>query len=70
MAEGTIKKIVGDRGFGFITGTDGNEYFFHRNSVQNFDNLRGHEAVTFDVEQGPKGPRANQVRLVDSVPQG
>jgi CspA family cold shock protein len=63
MAEGTIKKLVADRGFGFITGADGKEYFFHRSAVANFDSLRGDEAVTFEVEAGPKGPRANQVQV-------
>ena len=66
MATGTIKRLVSDRGFGFIAGTDGTEYFFHRNSVENFDALRGDESVTFEVEDSPKGPRANQVRLSDS----
>lgn len=63
MANGTIKRIVADRGFGFIAAPDGTEYFFHRNSVENFDGLRGDESVTFEVEDSPKGPRANQVRL-------
>ncbi|MGI8828184.1 MAG: cold-shock protein, partial [Candidatus Limnocylindria bacterium] len=33
MANGTIKKIVADRGFGFITGEDGKDYFFHRDGL-------------------------------------
>jgi CspA family cold shock protein len=64
MTTGTIKKVVGDRGFGFIAAADGNEYFFHRGSVQAplaFDRLIGGEHVTFEIEQGPKGKRANQV---------
>ena len=40
MAEGTIKKIVADRGFGFISAEDGKEYFFHRSAVANFDSWR------------------------------
>jgi cold shock protein len=63
MQNGTIKKIVPDRGFGFIAAADGREYFFHRNGVDNFDSLRGGESVTFSVEPSPKGPRANQVRV-------
>ena len=62
MPEGTIKKVVADRGFGFIAGTDGKEYFFHRSAIENFDSLRGGEGVVFEVEDGPKGPRAQQVR--------
>jgi CspA family cold shock protein len=63
MANGTIKKLVADRGFGFIAADDGKEYFFHRDGVENFDSLRGGESVTFQVESSPKGPRAGQVRL-------
>jgi CspA family cold shock protein len=63
MTTGSIKKLVRDRGFGFITAEDGKEYFFHRSAVDNFDGLRGDEKVTFDVEAGPKGPRANHVRV-------
>jgi len=64
VANGTIKKIVSDRGFGFISASDGKEYFFHRDSVDNFDSLRGGESVTFNVESSPKGPRASQVRVI------
>ena len=64
MATGTIKKLVRDRGFGFITGQDGAEVFFHRNAVQGaaFDSLAEGQAVEFDTEQGEKGPRAANVR--------
>ena len=65
MATGTIKKVVADRGFGFITATDEKEYFFHRNSLDSsldFDRLNGGEKVEFEIEQSPKGPRANRVR--------
>ena len=63
MTNGTIKKLVSDRGFGFIAAEDGKEYFFHRDGVDNFDSLRGGESVTFEVEASPKGPRAKSVRL-------
>lgn len=66
MPSGTIKKVVSDRGFGFITAEDGQEYFFHRSGMDaslGFDSLGGGERVTFDIEQSPKGPRANRVRL-------
>ena len=64
MTTGTIKKVVADRGFGFITAEDGKEYFFHRSGLQaplDFDSLRGGERVSFEIEPGPKGPRAIQV---------
>jgi CspA family cold shock protein len=64
MTTGTIKKVVADRGFGFITAEDAKEYFFHRgalDSTLDFDRLNGGEKVEFDVEEGPKGPRAIRV---------
>jgi CspA family cold shock protein len=64
MTTGTIKKVVADRGFGFIAAEDGKEYFFHRGGLQtslDFDRLVGGERVTFEVEASPKGPRATQV---------
>ena len=65
MTNGTIKKVVADRGFGFITADDTKEYFFHRNSLDaslDFDRLNGGEKVQFEIEQSPKGPRAAQVK--------
>ncbi len=64
MTTGTIKKVIADRGFGFITAEDGKEYFFHRGGLQaslDFDRLVGGERVSFEIEQSPKGPRAVQV---------
>ena len=63
MPNGTIKKLVSDRGFGFIAGDDGKEYFFHRSATADFDRLVGGEQVTFEIEQSPKGPRAGRVQV-------
>ena len=65
MPEGTIKKIVSDRGFGFIASEDGKEYFFHRSSVEgSFEGLQEGQKVSFDIESNaPKGPRASRVRV-------
>jgi CspA family cold shock protein len=65
MPTGTIKKLVSDRGFGFIAAEDGKEYFFHRTGLDsdlNFDSLAGGERVTFEIEASPKGPRAGRVK--------
>jgi CspA family cold shock protein len=65
MTTGTIKKVVSDRGFGFIAAQDEKEYFFHRGGLQpslDFDRLTGGEQVEFEIESNPKGPRAIQVR--------
>ena len=63
MATGTIKKLISDRGFGFITADDGKDYFFHRDGIDNFDSLLGGEKVTFEVQASPKGPRADHVKV-------
>ena len=62
--QGTIKRIVRDRGFGFIRSAEGQEVFFHRSGLQelNFDSLKEGDAVEFEVERGEKGPRATAVR--------
>jgi len=60
---GTVKRLVHDKGFGFVAAADGNEYFFHRSSCEvPFEQLREGDAVTFDAGQGPKGPRAENIR--------
>ena len=68
MSAGTIKKLVADRGFGFITGEDGKDYFFHRDGLAptlDFDRLVGGEAVEFEVQSSPRGPRAVNVRAAE-----
>jgi CspA family cold shock protein len=70
VATGSIKKVVSDRGFGFITADDGKDYFFHRNSLESsldFDRLAGGEKVEFEIEQSPKGPRAARVQAATSA---
>jgi CspA family cold shock protein len=65
VSSGTIKKLVTERGFGFITARDGKDYFFHRTGVEasmDFDRLVGGEKVEFEIETSPKGPRAVKVR--------
>jgi CspA family cold shock protein len=67
MTNGTIKKVVGDRGFGFIAAEDGKQYFFHRGGLQtplDFDLLSGGEKVSFEIETSLKGPRAGRVSAV------
>jgi cold shock protein len=63
---GTIKRLVSDKGFGFILASDGNEYFFHNSACKEsrFDDLREGQAVTFERGQGPKGPRGENVKVV------
>jgi cold shock CspA family protein len=63
LLTGTVKRIVPERGFGFIEDSRGTEYFFHRSSVDNFDSLQGGESASFEPEDGPKGKRANNVQI-------
>jgi CspA family cold shock protein len=62
---GTIKKLVHDKGFGFIAAQDGSEYFFHQSAcvATPFNQLREGQTVTFDKGHGPKGPRAENVQV-------
>jgi CspA family cold shock protein len=63
MPTGTIKRLVRDRGFGFIRDDGGQEWFFHRSSVQgSFDQLSEGQRVSFEEEPSAKGPRAGNVR--------
>lgn len=66
MSQGVIKKLVSDKGFGFISREDGNDIFFHRTAVEgvDFSELREGQNVEFEVGDGPKGPAAQSVRLV------
>ena len=62
---GKIKKIVRERGFGFISDTDGREVFFHQSGLVGvqFDGLKEEQNVEFEIENSPKGPRAINVSL-------
>ena len=62
---GTIKKLISDKGFGFITAEGlGKDLFFHSNSLSGvqFTELHEGDAVSFDTEQTPKGPAAVNVQ--------
>jgi CspA family cold shock protein len=63
---GTIKRLISDKGFGFVMADDGTEYFFHQSACAGarFEDLREGQALTFEKGQGPKGPRAENIRLV------
>ena len=67
MPAGTIKKLVQDKGFGFIATNDGTDVFFHHSTVADaqFDSLEVGQSVEFTVDsqgnKGGKGPRAASV---------
>jgi CspA family cold shock protein len=61
---GTIRSLRVDKGFGFIKDDKGREYFFHQSAIygEGIGDLREGDSVEFEVGQGPKGPRAENVR--------
>jgi cold shock protein len=64
MPQGTIKKVIADKGFGFIEGERG-DLFFHHSAVEsgNIETLQVGQRVNYEEGRGPKGPRAENVRL-------
>ncbi|MFI5394967.1 MAG: cold-shock protein [Candidatus Binatia bacterium] len=64
---GTIKKIVRDKGFGFVVPDDGSDdVFFHRSRLAPkvvFEDLREGDEVEFQVTKGEKGPQANNLKV-------
>ena len=65
MPQGTIKKLITDKGYGFIQGEKG-ELFFHHSAVEgaSIETLHEGQAVEYEEGRGPKGPRAENVKLV------
>lgn len=66
MPTGVIRRLVKDRGFGFIKVDDGQELFFHRSELRDttFELLKEGESVEFEKGEGPKGPKAVNIKLV------
>jgi CspA family cold shock protein len=65
MPQGKIKKLIADKGFGFIEGERG-DMFFHHSALEgtSIEALNVGQTVTYEEGRGPKGPRAENIRLV------
>jgi CspA family cold shock protein len=65
MPQGRIKRLVSDRGFGFIEGDRGDDLFFHHSALQGatIEEVRESQVVEYEVGRGAKGPRAESVRV-------
>ena len=61
---GKIRTLRPDKGFGFITGETKQDYFFHQSAIygEGIEDLREGDSVEFSIGEGPKGPRAENVK--------
>ena len=66
MATGTVKWFNGEKGFGFISQENGPDVFVHFSAIAGtgYRNLNENDRVEFDLANGPKGPQAQNVRVV------
>ena len=62
IMKGTVKFFNRSKGFGFIAGEDGKEYFVHQSALAEGVMLNDNDAVDFDVEEGERGPKAANVK--------
>jgi cold shock protein len=66
--QGYVKWFRAEKGFGFIQGENGQDYFAHFSEIQmeGYKQLSANQAVTFDVATGAKGKYAAKIRIVDT----
>ncbi len=62
--KGTVKFFNNSKGFGFITAEDGKEYFVHVTAIKNQEKLDEGTPVSFDVVEGNRGPKAENVEVI------
>lgn len=64
--EGKVKFFNEEKGFGFIADSEGKEYFVHISGVENNMVLKDEQSVSFEIEQGDRGPKAVDVKLIEA----
>ena len=66
MATGTVKWFNAEKGYGFISQSDGADVFVHFSAIESsgYRSLNENDKVEFEVSQGPKGPQAGNVKLI------
>ncbi|HOK03238.1 MAG TPA: cold shock domain-containing protein [Spirochaetota bacterium] len=66
MSQGTVKWFNDQKGYGFISATDGKDYFVHHSSIvgEGFRTLKEGSKVEFNIEKTDRGPRAVQVTVI------
>jgi CspA family cold shock protein len=66
MAQGKIKKLIADRGFGFVESDSGNDLFFHHSELQevSIEELNEGQTLEYELGEGQKGPCAKNVRVI------
>ena len=64
MENGKVKFYNKEKKFGFITGDDGKDYFFHASGISSDIYLRDGDKVEFKVVDGDRGPKAGEISLI------
>lgn len=62
--EGTVKFFNRKKGFGFVSGQDGKDYFVHFTGLSQGTFIRDNDVVSFDAEEGERGLKATNVKLI------
>ena len=69
MAKGTIRRLMKDRGYGFIANEDGKDVFFHRTALKDleFDSLKEGQSLEFKVKEESRDPRAVDIKSSEKM---
>lgn len=65
MVDGIVKFFNRDKHYGFITGDDGKDYFVHESGLGEGVQIRDNDRVSFDIVEGDRGPKAENVKPIE-----